>query len=106
MRFCEAALRKGHDVDQVFFYQSGIHNASRLLMPNSDEINIYQKWCDLHDQYDVKLNVCITAAARRGVVDKELAYDTIAANLQAPFQQVGLTEYFASIADGSMSIQL
>lgn len=103
--FCEAALAQGHKISQVFFYQSGVHNASHLLTPNSDEVNIYNMWCELYKAHNISLNVCITAASRRGVVDSELAPSSADANLRHPFEQVGLTAYFEAL-ENSVNIQL
>ncbi|MFT4652474.1 MAG: tRNA 2-thiouridine synthesizing protein D [Kangiellaceae bacterium] len=106
INFCYAALKQGHQISQVFFYQTGIHNASQLLSPNSDELDIRKKWCELNEEHGVCLNVCVTAASRRGVVDKQIAPKPEFANLIYPFTQVGLTAYFESLASGSVNIQL
>lgn len=103
--FCYAAESQGYKVKQVFFYQSGVQNASSLLSPNNDEVHVYKKWLALFNEYNIPLNVCISAASRRGVVDKTFV-DQSAANLKSPFTQVGLTSYFEALADNSISIQL
>ena len=103
--FCHAALAQGHTILQVFFYQTGVHNASALLIPHADEVNIYKMWCDLSIQYNIRLNVCVSAASRRGVVDSQLAHTPATANLRPPFTQVGLSDYFEAIRS-SVSIQL
>lgn len=105
LAFCNAAVAQGYKIQQVFFYQSGIQNASSLLSPNNDEVHLYKKWLALYNDFKIPLNVCINAAARRGVVDETLV-DKSAANLVSPFTQVGLTAYFESLADNSISIQL
>lgn len=105
LAFCYAAEAQGYKIQQVFFYQSGIQNASSLLSPNNDEVHLYKKWLALYNDFKIPLNVCISAAARRGVVD-ETYVDKSAANLVRPFTQVGLTAYFESLADNSISIQL
>lgn len=104
--FCYAALKLGHKVSQVFFYQTGVHNASTLLSPNSDEVDVRKKWCKLNEEHGVCLNVCVTAASRRGVVDVKMAPEPEFANLVYPFTQVGLTAFFESLASESVNIQL
>ncbi len=101
--FCHSALAQGHQIDQVFFYQSGVQNASQLQSPNHDEINIYKRWCEFHQTHKICLNVCVTAAARRGVVDNSFSDQ---ANLVAPFTQVGLSAYFEALANNTINIQL
>lgn len=105
LAFCYAAIEQGYKIKQIFFYQSGVHNASNLLSPNNDEVHTYQKWLALYKGFNIPLNVCISAAARRGVVD-ETFVEKDAANLVSPFTQVGLTAYFEALADNSTSIQL
>lgn len=104
--FCIAALNQGHSISQVFFYQTGVHNASCLLRPHSDDLHVYDKWCDLANNHGVILNVCVTAASRRGILDTELAPQHERANLIHPFVQVGLSWYFKSLQDNSVNIQL
>lgn len=99
--FCNAAIEQGHKISQVFFYQSGVHNASSLLSPNNDEVHVYKKWLKLFNDYSVPLNVCVTAASRRGVLNEGAV-----SNLKSPFTQVGLSAYFESLASDNVSIQL
>lgn len=104
--FCYAALARGDTIDQVFFYQAGVHNASSLLQVGSGEFNCKQAWIALASEHNIRLNVCLTAAARRGVVDNLTVNCASHANLQLPFKQVGLTDYFTSLANESINVQL
>lgn len=105
LAFCHAAMEQGHKINQVFFYQSGTHNASHLQLPNNDEVHVHRQWLALHQKYKIPLNVCVTAASRRGVVD-ETFVDNGAANLKSPFSQVGLSAYFETLTGNSVNIQL
>ena len=100
LQFCQAAIGRGHSITQVFFYQAGVQNASVFQQVNNDEFNVYHAWCQLNKESGVRLNVCATAAARRGIVDKELAVNDHF-NVQAPFEQVGLSDYFADLVDAN-----
>lgn len=103
--FCTAALNMGHHIKQVFFYQSGVHNASSLLSPNSDEVQVLEKWKALHSNYSIPLNVCITAGARRGVQSAVDVSDDEFANVLSPFEVVGLSAYFEA-TQHAINIQL
>lgn len=92
--FCIAAIAQGFTIEQVFFYQAGVQNASMLQQVNSDEFNVYEAWLELHKNHGIRLNVCTTAAGRRGVVAEELTING-KYNVSAPFEQVGLSDYFA-----------
>jgi tRNA 2-thiouridine synthesizing protein D len=105
-QFCVAAIALGHQIQQVFFYQTGVHNASALLSVNSDEVDMMQRWQNLKQSHGVSLCVCVTAATRRGVINECDATETNAANAHASFEIVGMSEYFAALHDESIkSIQ-
>jgi tRNA 2-thiouridine synthesizing protein D len=97
--FCEAAVSLGHQIQHVFFYQSGIHNASELLEVNSDEVNMKLKWQQFQQANNVPLYVCITAATRRGLQGNSNISDASSCNLNASFEIVGMSEYFAALHD-------
>nr|WP_136252221.1 sulfurtransferase complex subunit TusD [Ningiella ruwaisensis] len=100
LRFCEAAITAGHRIEQVFFYQSGVHNSSTFLDLNTDEINMCKRWSEFKLANDVPLNLCVTAAARRGIVaeDQKSKPDS---NLAAAFTPVGMSEYFSALNENA-----
>jgi tRNA 2-thiouridine synthesizing protein D len=67
LQFARAAMRKGHTVARVFFYNDGVYNANQLIEPQSDERNLSELWSDLADSHGVDLVVCVAAANRRGI---------------------------------------
>ncbi|RUR27216.1 sulfurtransferase complex subunit TusD [Vreelandella andesensis] len=92
LRFAQSVLNKGHHIKGVFFYQEGVHNASQLMTPPQDELNIREAWVELHRQYGVSLDVCIAAALRRGVMSESEAkrHGQVNFNLESPFELTGL----------------
>lgn len=70
-QFTKAALEKGHEVYRVFFYHDGVNNGTRLTTPPQDDRNITVRWAELAEKYNLDLVICIAAAQRRGIVDKE-----------------------------------
>ena len=91
-RFVCAALNLGHDIKGIFFYQGGVQNANRFQSGHSDEFDLYTAWAELSIQHSIPLNVCVTAANRRGVINEQDASDNSQEgfNLAAPFIEVGL----------------
>jgi len=91
-QFCAAAARAGHKIVGVFFYQEGVLNASQLVSPATDEINLPDLWAQLALHYKFPLEVCVSAALRRGVVNEQEAKQLALAqfNLKAPFVLSGL----------------
>jgi tRNA 2-thiouridine synthesizing protein D len=67
--FVKAALRKGHVVPRVFFYNDGVAVSNRLSVPPQDERHIQRNWTYLAQEAEIDLVVCVAAAQRRGVLD-------------------------------------
>lgn len=92
-QFCCAAVDAGHTIKQVFFYQSAVTVANELVSGHSDDLNMQDKWIALHQTHTIPLNVCITAANRRGIIDEEDAKNRGSiCNLNHNFSSVGLGE--------------
>lgn len=90
--FACALIEKGHKLHSVFFYQDGVTNGSSLVVPANDEFDLTQAWQTLARKHDVKLETCVAAALRRGVISQQEAsqHQREQSNLAQGFQQVGL----------------
>jgi len=71
--FVNAALARGHEIERVFFYCDGVHNANRLAAPPGGEANLVRDWSGLAATKNVDLVVCINAGSRRGLREANLA---------------------------------
>lgn len=91
-QFAVALLEQGHRLHSVFFYRDGVHNGSRLSVPANDEFNLSQAWKTLAKQHHVRLETCVAAALRRGVVSQAEAeqHQLQGDNLDEQFDQAGL----------------
>ncbi|MBD1571405.1 MULTISPECIES: sulfurtransferase complex subunit TusD [Aliivibrio] len=91
-QFAEAVLTEGHSIKKVFFYQEGVLNASSLILPANDEVDITKQWQDLAQRHDIELETCVAAALRRGVIGEDEAsqHQLKQHNLAVGFQQAGL----------------
>ncbi|MDB2387354.1 sulfurtransferase complex subunit TusD [Shewanella sp.] len=98
-RFAEAALRSGHLIDKVFFYQDGVLNTNGFNSPASDEFDLQHAWLSLSEQFDVPLVNCVSAALRRGVLSETDAKEHALThwNMSAPFIMGGLGELVVGI---------
>ncbi|WP_257292883.1 sulfurtransferase complex subunit TusD [Endozoicomonas sp. ONNA1] len=92
LSFARALLAAGHEIIRVFFYQDGVHNASSLVSPPQDEVNLPEQWQKLITEQGIDAVVCIAAALRRGVVNTEEAerYELPASNLREGYELSGL----------------
>ncbi|EKO3519632.1 sulfurtransferase complex subunit TusD [Vibrio fluvialis] len=99
--FAKAVIEKGHTLQSVFFYQDGVQNGSALTAPANDEFDLVKAWQQLADLHQVRLETCVAAALRRGVVSQSEAeqHQLPGANLAASFEQTGL----GSLAEALLS---
>ena len=93
-QFALAALARGHSLYRIFFYHSGVVNASTSHRPPQDEIDLTALWQELAASHRLDLVVCISAAKRRGVfnVTEAKRHHTVA-NLAEGFELSGLGQY-------------
>ncbi len=107
LEYCNQAITAGSTITQIFFYQSGVNNANYLQIANSDGRRRYQNWQKLSESHNIPLMVCVTAASKHGVVSAEEAEEQGLAHysLAAPFQQVGLAEFFTQLHKSSQLVQ-
>lgn len=65
-QFIRAALNQGYEMVCVFFYHEAAYQALKHQPPD-DEIKPAARWLELARQGGFVLDVCISAAQRRGV---------------------------------------
>lgn len=92
LKFARALLSEGHEVYRVFFYQDGVHTGSQLTSPPQGEQHLCDEWQALARQHSLDLVICIAAALRRGIVNREEAdrYELPGHNLAPEFTISGL----------------
>ena len=92
LRFAHAVIARGHQIAGIFFYHDGVHNASSLMAPPQDELNLHTAWIQLYQQHAIQLDVCIAAALRRGLMSESEAqrHGKQAFNIEPPFELTGL----------------
>ncbi|UAJ65023.1 sulfurtransferase complex subunit TusD [Candidatus Schneideria nysicola] len=71
LQFSKALLKKQHLIKSIFFYQEGVYNAYQITSLDHNHIDLFNNWKALSKKYHIKLNVCISAAIRRGIIDKK-----------------------------------
>lgn len=105
-RFASAALASGHQIDRIFFYGDGVLCANSLQSPPSDELNLFSKWSELANKYQLSLIVCIAAAVRRGILNQDEAkrYNKAQYNLTAPFEVSGLGQLIESVVNSDRTL--
>lgn len=91
-QFAQALIEQGHKLVSVFFYQDGVSNGSALTVPANDEFDLVNAWQALANEHNVRLETCVAAALRRGVVSQDEAnqHGLAQSNLAQGFHQAGL----------------
>ncbi|WP_194439713.1 sulfurtransferase complex subunit TusD [Vibrio fluminensis] len=91
-QFAHAVIEQGHTLVSVFFYQDGVTNGTGLSVPANDEFDLTKAWQELASQHDVRLETCVAAALRRGIVSQDEAtqHGLTQCNLAEGFHQAGL----------------
>lgn len=95
LEFARALVRAGQRIDRVFLYGDGVHLASSLITPPSDETNWTTVWSGFLDDNRVPGIACIASALRRGLVNEaeQARYQLPASNLATSFVIAGLGEW-------------
>ncbi|ALS98396.1 sulfurtransferase complex subunit TusD [Lacimicrobium alkaliphilum] len=107
LNFARAALDAGHQLSGIFFYQDGVHNANALQSVPGDEFQPYCAWLELAQQ-GIPLHVCVSAAARRGVISETDAAEQgiPGSSLKPPFQASGLGQLIELMNEADRVVQL
>ncbi len=97
--FCQTLLDSGRTVRLVFLYGDGVHLASALNTPPSDEPDWTGRWQVLARENNLTPVVCIASALRRGLLNEQEArrYEKPAANLVDGFDIAGLGEWVEAV---------
>lgn len=100
LRFAHALLKRGHEIERIFFYRSGVQSANRLALAPQDEANLPAQWQSFIDSNQLDAVVCIAAAIRRGVVNRSetARYGVEGENLLEAAELSGLGQLVAAAA--------
>ncbi|WP_203141052.1 sulfurtransferase complex subunit TusD [Marinobacter mangrovi] len=106
LHFARAAISGGHTIAQVFLYGDGVHLASNLTSPPSDETDWPAEWRAFLNEHQIPATCCIASALRRGLLDDSEArrYEKPASNVSAPYQVAGLGDWLAATQDSTRTL--
>lgn len=105
--FVASALRQGHDIRRVFFYQDAVYAALNTLQPVQGQISVTAAWQQLASSGKFPLQVCIANALRRGVADEQeqKRYDLPCVTCANGFELAGLGEMATATADSDRIVE-
>lgn len=93
INFCKAVVEAGHKIKQIFFYGDGVHHANPFAVPVSGESALLTQWIDIKRLSGAPLNLCITAAEKRGLVGTQLENGVVS----DAFSICGMADYFSAL---------
>ncbi|WP_284892426.1 sulfurtransferase complex subunit TusD [Cobetia amphilecti] len=101
LRFADALLARGHQLTTVFFYHDGVYNAANMMAPPQDEPHLRDRWLSLAENHAIRLQVCVAAGLRRGMLDEREAarHGKQGHTLEAPFELTGLGQLVEATLD-------
>lgn len=105
-QFALSLLEKGHQINQIFFFQQGVTNGNAFVYPANDELNLQKNWQQLSTDHQIPLHLCIAASQRRGVVDSQSAVNNQHNNLAEHFVLAGLGEFTKAVLEADRLITI
>lgn len=85
LSFARAVIESKHELFRVFFYQDAVEICKSSFDESSEELQLQGKWQSFAEQSKVELDICISAAQRRGIGNSEPI-----SNVANRFQIMGL----------------
>lgn len=106
LHFARAAVGAGHQIHHVFLYGDGVHLASNLACPPSDEADWPAQWREFLADQQIPATCCVASALRRGLLDETEAkrYERQAPNVSTPYKIAGLGEWLESSQASSRTL--
>ncbi len=91
-QFALAALARGHSIHSVFFLNDGVAAGSANVIYPQDESTPVAQWAGLAEKHGIELNLCISSALRRGIMDEAESqrYERSASTMHPAFTIAGL----------------
>lgn len=106
VRFIDAALSAGHEVERVFFYHDGVRAAHAGQVAPQDEQDLMPRWRQFHAA-GIELAVCVAASLKRGLVNdaERERYGLDAVTLEPCFTIVGLGQLIEAVCSADRFIE-
>lgn len=105
--YANAIIDKGHALKAVFFYNDGVSAANGLSVIPSDELDNTNGFKQLHQNHNIPLLLCVTAAEKRGILDQTQAeqegFEHF--NIDSSFTVAGLAEMAAIASETDKVVQ-
>jgi len=73
LHFAKAIIKKNNQLDCIFLQQNSVYLSCANTVYPQTECNITTKWHDFLAKNKITAYVCITAALKRGIIDKNNA---------------------------------
>jgi tRNA 2-thiouridine synthesizing protein D len=71
--FTRAALRKGHQIQCIFFLNDGALNGSAIISKHEENFSLITGWQDISDSLDISMLLCVSSGSKKGVINQQQA---------------------------------
>lgn len=107
LNFAHAVIEEGHKLSKVFFYRRGVTHANSFVFSEHDELDLVKEWQRLALTHDVRLETCLTASLRLGIlsIDGASARKERGSNLARGFEPSSLMSLSESLLTEKRVIQ-
>lgn len=103
--FGRAALALGHRIQQIFFFQDAVRIADLNLDLPADEWDPQSQWQQFAQEHQLSLQICSSAAQRRGLGGAESLEEAEKAQLAQGFTIGGLGVLVKATAGSDKVVQ-
>ncbi len=105
--YARAVIAKGHELKGIFFYNDGVSHANALTLIPTDELDSGPGFVELAKTHKIPLLLCVTAAEKRGILDKTQAAQEgfEQYNLASGYSIAGLAEMAAIASETDKVVQ-
>ncbi|PIE43077.1 MAG: sulfurtransferase complex subunit TusD [Gammaproteobacteria bacterium] len=106
LAFAKELIHQKHQIYRVFLYQQAVELANEYQQLATDEEDISTQWRLFSEEHNLDVVVCIAAALRRGVVDKNEAerYTKNGNNCTEHFELAGLGQLIDAVVQSDRVI--
>lgn len=106
LKFAQALIETKHNILCIFCYGDGVHLANGNTVPPQDEQQTASNWRSFAVENNLVITVCIAAALKRGLLDKDeaLRYNKQGISIEHPFELGGLGQLVEATANSDRVI--
>jgi len=98
LNFAKSVIKQNHHIGCIFLQQNSVYLASSSIIYPQQESSIIKKWHEFLAINNIIAYVCITAALKRGILDKNMAdKNQLPCNIASMFRLASLGIWLSAL---------